>query len=108
MQSEAQGEVAKVIGGELQFPAFRSSGQRARNDPRVVDQQVQWAVPVLDKGGDRGLIGEVQGGDAHTLIPGRLRNVLGGLRASVGIADRERYFRASTGECASGLKADAG
>jgi len=108
MQSEAQGEVAKVIGGELQFPAFHGSKQRARNDRRVVDQQVQWAFPALDKGVYRGLIGEVQGGDAHALIPGRGHNVLGAPRASVGIADRERDVRARTGECASGLKADAG
>ncbi|GCE23551.1 hypothetical protein KDK_73510 [Dictyobacter kobayashii] len=51
MQSKAQSEVAKVIGGELQFPAFHSPGQSARNGPCIVDQQMQRSLPALDKVG---------------------------------------------------------
>ena len=93
---------------KLHFPTFRGAGQAGRDDARVVDQQVQRAVPVLDKAVYCGAIGQVQGGDVHTAATSRLPDVPGGLEPGPGVTDRQGDIRAGPGERTGSLQTDAG
>src|SRR3954447_5180039 len=98
MQPEAQGEVAQVVGGELEFPAFGGSGQFADDDAGVVDQEVQWPAPAASEIGNRGAVDQVQRSDVQGACGARSCDVLGDFCAGVGIADRQGDLGAGAGE----------
>jgi hypothetical protein len=106
VQAETQGEVAKMICGELKFPAFRGSDQAAYDDASVVDQYVQWPGPPAGELGDGGTVDEIQRADVNVAVAGRLRDVLGCLRAGAGVADRKGDLSTGAREGAGCLHAD--
>jgi hypothetical protein len=92
--------------GELKFPAFRGSDQAAYDDASVVDQYVQWPGPPAGELGDGGTVDEIQRADVNVAVAGRLRDVLGCLRAGAGVADRKGDLSTGAREGAGCLHAD--
>ena len=59
-QQVGQGEVAEVVGAELELEALGGPAQRHRHHPGVVDQQVDRPRPGPGEGADGAQIGEVE------------------------------------------------
>jgi hypothetical protein len=108
MQSGGQCEVAEMIGGELELPTLRRSGQRAGHDPGIVDQDVHRLVPRGDERRDRCRVGEVNRRDQDVGVAGGGLDLRGDALSRVGGADREGHLCTRGGECARGFEADAG
>jgi hypothetical protein len=101
-QQVGQGEVAEMVGTELQLEAVGSAGEWCRHHSGVVDQQVQVAVPARGELADRGQAREVEPADLG--VAGHRR---GGSPALVGIAHGENDAGARAGERTGGGAADA-
>jgi hypothetical protein len=63
VQPEREPEVAEVVGGELQLPAPRGALFGRGHHARVVDQDVQRALPAPRERGDRSGVGQLQFAD---------------------------------------------
>jgi len=106
--ARGQGEVAEVVGGELHLPALGRTHLGRCHQARVVDQDVQRAVPRGGERRDRRLVGKIQRRDQDLLVAGRRDDVLGGALSGRQIADRERDLRARARQGPGGLDADPG
>jgi hypothetical protein len=98
-----QGEVAQMVGGELQLPALgRTLQLRQGHDPGVVHQNVQRPGPAGHEVAHRGLIGEVQARDRD------LGAELGGdLLPRSHVPDRERHLSPGAGQGPGSLDPNA-
>ena len=101
MESGGQGEVAEVVGGELHFPSFGGSLQAAGDQSGIVDQQMQWTVPLLHEACDADLVGEVQWPNDGPTRTGRRGDRFGNFATRCGIT----YGK---GHCGSGGSQGAG
>ncbi|KAF0653596.1 TetR family transcriptional regulator [Cyanobium sp. Copco_Reservoir_LC18] len=84
-QGEGEGDVAQVVGAELELETLAGEGPGRRHHAGVVDQQVEAAVALGDGdggGGHAGQIGQIQGhqvegagggGGGEQLLAGQLR-----------------------------------
>jgi hypothetical protein len=101
-QEIGQGEVAEVVGAELQLEAVGGMRERRDHHARVVDEQVEIALPAGGELADRGEVGEVEPADL-----GRAGHRRGGRLALGDVADGEDDASAGGGERARRGAADA-
>lgn len=98
MNAGGEGEVAEVVGRELQLPALPGSLEAAGDQPGIVEEQVKRAVPRLDKACDGDPVREVEPEDAGPNRSGRLLDRLGDRVARGRVPDGERHLRARGGQ----------
>jgi hypothetical protein len=91
-EQPGEGEVAEVVGAELQLEAVRRRAVRRGHHAGVVDEHVDVAIEAFGEGTHRGQIGEVQRANLGVAAqPGRRGLALGG------VADGEHDVRSGPG-----------
>src|SRR5690606_18739849 len=101
-QQVGQGEVAEMVGAELELEAVGRATQRRDHQPGVVDQQVDGAVDAAGEEPHRGEVGEVEA--SHLDLSGHR---VGGVRSLAHIAHGQDHAGAVLGEDTGGDAADA-
>ena len=101
-QQVGQREVAEVVGAELHLEAVLGALLGHGHHARVVDEDVEVALPRIGEGAHRGEVGEVELAHLGLAVDG------GGGRLALGdVADGEHDARAGAAELTSGSEADA-
>jgi len=110
-QQPGEGEVAQVVGSELQLEPVTGGLLRREHHPGVVDQQVDPGVPgpQLVCGGADGIQrGQVEGLDHDVRARGGAGDAGGGALALLDVPHCQHHRRTARGEDLGGLEPEAG